>query len=55
MVSNEFMTECILPNILAFMNDPNSEVALAVAENFEFLASKMNKETLEEKIINPLL
>jgi hypothetical protein len=37
------MAECLLPNILGFMKDPNSEVALAVAENFEFLASKMNK------------
>jgi len=54
-VSNDFMAECLLPNILNFMKDPNSEVALAVAENFEFLASKMNKDALEDKIIKPLL
>ena len=37
------------------MRDVNSEVALGIAKNFELLASKMNKEALDERIVKPLL
>ena len=46
-VSPEFMTECIIPIIMNFMKDANSEVALGIAQNFEVLATKMSKEVLD--------
>ena len=42
-VSPEFMAECIIPIIMNFMKDANSEVALGIAQNFEVLATKMSK------------
>ena len=49
------MKDGILPIVLSFMKEPNSEIALGIAKNFEYLVSKMNKEILDEKIIKPLL
>lgn len=49
------MCECVLPIILFFIKDTNSEIALGIIKNFQHLASKLNKDVLEEKIIKPLL
>ena len=49
------MNEALLPMIFAFIRDPNSEISLGVVRSFDYLAARMSRELLEEKIIRPLL
>lgn len=49
------MLECVLPIVMFFIKDTNSEIALGIIKNFDYLSSKLTKDILEDKIINPLL
>ncbi len=49
------MSEWLLPIIFSFIKDSNSEISLGVMRSFDYLATRMSKDILEEKIIKPLL
>lgn len=49
------MNEWLLPIIFGFIKDTNSEISLGVMRSFDFLATRMSKDILEDKIIKPLL
>lgn len=54
-VSAEFMKDSLLPIILNFIREPNNEIALGIAQHFEYLSTRTNKDVLDENIIKPLV
>lgn len=45
-VSGDLLNDCLLPIIFTFIKDPNSEISLGVVRSFDYLSTRMSRETL---------